>query len=60
MGLEELGGVGTRLGDRITALITGRISDISWNGRMFLCKANTVGGRIVKKLIALRVKGHYL
>ena len=58
VGLEGLS-LGMKLGDDTTALITGRVSDISWNGRKFECKATLDSGKIVKKPFSLWVKGHY-
>ena len=68
VGLEGLP-LGMKLGDDTTALITGRVSDISWNGREFVCKATVASGNtaekipsantIVEKTFALWVKGHY-
>ena len=57
MGLEGLG-LGINLDDNTTILNPGRISDISWNGRNFVCRATTTNGRIVQKNIALCVRGH--
>ena len=56
VGLEGLG-LGIKLDYRTTALCPGRVTDISWNGKMFVCKATTAGGRIVQKSFALWVKG---
>ena len=58
VGLEGLP-LGMKLGDDTTALITGRVSDISWNGREFVCKATLASGAIVEKTFLLWVKGHY-
>ena len=58
VGLEGLG-LGMKLYDRTTSLNSGRIADVSWNGRKFMCKATLVGGKTVQKNIALWVKGHY-
>ena len=57
-GLEGLG-LGLKFGEYTIALNPGRITDISWNGRMFVCKATTASGRIVRKKFAFWVKGHY-
>ena len=38
MGLKGIG-LGMNLDDNTTTLNTGRISDISWNGRRFVCRA---------------------
>ena len=61
-GFEERDqGLGMKFGDsNITALNTGRVADISWNGREYVCKANTTSGRIVEKTYVLWVKGNYL
>ena len=58
-GLEGLG-IGIKFfNDLTTALNPGRITSISWNGKMFVCRANTTSGRIVRKKLSLLVKGHY-
>ena len=58
-GLEGLG-LGMEFGDLYTtALNPGRVIDISWNGKMFVCKATTASGRIAEKKLYLWVKGHY-
>ena len=58
-GLEGLG-LGIRFfNDYTTALNPGRVTDISWNGKMFVCKATTTNGRTVRKTLSLWVKGHY-
>ena len=57
-GLEGLP-LGMKIGDDTTALITGRVSDISWHGRQFACKATLASGAIVEKTFHLLVKGHY-
>ena len=36
-----------------------RVTDISWNGKQYKCKATTVSGRTVEKTLTLWVKGHY-
>ena len=56
VGLEGVG-LGIKLNEHTIVLNTGRITDISWNGKVFVCKANTAGGRIVRKSFALWVKG---
>ena len=55
VGLEGLG-LGKPLSDHSTVLITGNISDISWNGRRFKCTAITVSGMVFEKFFALMVK----
>ena len=57
MGLEGLG-LGMRLRD-VSLLNPGRVTDLSWNGKKFICKVTFIGGRIVTKTISLWVKGHY-
>ena len=58
VGLEGLP-LGMKLGDDTTALITGRVSDISWNRRKFVCKATLASGGVPEKTFRLWVKGHY-
>ena len=58
VGLEGLG-LGMKLSDTMIALITGRVTDISWNGRMYVCKATLTNGTIVQRTFSLWVKGHY-
>ena len=55
VGLEGLG-LGTILSDHSTKLITGTITDTSWNGRSFICKATTVSGENYQKIFNLMVK----
>ena len=50
---------GTNYSENTIALSIGRIADVSWNGRIFMCKATTTNGRDVKKNFTLSVKGHY-
>ena len=59
VGLERLG-LGIKLFDRMIGLNPGRVTDISWNGKMFVCKATLASGSIVQKRFALWVKGHYI
>ena len=58
-GLEGLG-LGSQDGNITTLLSPGRLTDIGWNGRSFVCVATTSNGSIVKKLLSLWVKGHYI
>ena len=58
-GLEGMG-IGMKfLDDFTTALNPGRVTSISWNGKMFVCKATTTSGGIVVKKLTLWVKGNY-
>ena len=57
VGLEGLG-LGMKLDDHTTALNPGRVTDISWNGKRFMCRATTTSGTMVVKTFALWVKGH--
>ena len=54
VGLEQP--LGRKIDNITTELITGRISNISLNGNLFVCKATTIGGRTVQKTIGLWVK----
>ena len=38
----------------------GRVTNIAWNGRKFVCRAITSNGSIVDKWLSLWVKGHYI
>ena len=58
VGLEGLG-LGMRLSHNVYLLNPGRVTDLSWNGKKFICKVTLIGGRIVTKTISLWVKGHY-
>ena len=58
VGLEGLG-LGIKFDYYTTALNPGRVTDTTWNGRMFVCKATTTSGRIVVKILTLWVKGNY-
>ena len=58
MGLEGLR-LGLKLGDDTTVLFTGRIPNISYDGKKFMCKVTLANGFIVKKTFALWVKGNY-
>ena len=59
VGLEGLG-IGMKLYGHTIALSTGRITDINWNGKQYVCRAATASGIIVGKNVSLWVKGHYL
>ena len=59
-----VGGHGSGIGRKFegiddTILITGRIVDISWNGRKYTCEATLASGKIVNRTFSLWVKGHY-
>ena len=58
MGLEGLP-LAIMVSHDVAVLITGRVSDMSWNGRKFQCVATTISGGTVTKTISLWVKGHY-
>ena len=58
MGLEGLG-LGMKLKDTLIVLNPGRVTDLSWNGKMFVCKATLTNGTVVEKKVSLLVKGHY-
>ena len=58
-GLEGLG-FGVQYSNITTLLNPGRVTDIDWNGRKFVCRAITSNGSIVDKWLSLWVKGHYI
>ena len=43
----------TKIDNNTTKLITGRVTNIGWNGRRYVCKATTTSGKTVKKYFAL-------
>ena len=57
-GLEGLG-LGMKFGDYTTVLNPGRVTDMTWNGKKFVCKCTTTTGRIVVKKLTLWVQGNY-
>ena len=58
VGLEGLG-LGMKLSETMIALNPGRVTDITWNGKMFVCKVTLASGSIVQRKFSLWVKGHY-
>ena len=58
MGLEGLG-LGTLLSHNVSHLDTGRITELSFNERKFICKVTLISGIQLTKTISLWVKGHY-
>ena len=55
VGLEEVE-IGEKIDNITTKLTTGRMLDVNWNGKLFVCKATTTNGEIVKKYFTLWVK----
>ena len=53
--LEGLG-LGTRLSHDVSLLNPGRITDVSWNGKQFICTVTLISGGTVTKTIYLWVK----
>ena len=58
VGLEGLG-LGMKLSETMIALNPGRVRDMTWNGKMFVCKATLTNGTNVQREFSLWVKGHY-
>ena len=58
MGMEQTP-LGTKVSHDESRLIIGRILDLSWNGRKYICQGTLISGETVNNTISLWVKGHY-